>query len=41
LRREEENYVGDIKGLGTWPEIAGIKEERKRKKLSLKISLRC
>jgi len=30
LKKGKEDYVSVAKGLGTWPEIAGIKRRRKR-----------
>jgi len=41
LKEERENYVDVTKGLGTWPETAGTKEEKRRGQLFPKISLRC
>jgi len=41
LRGEGGNCVGVAKGSGTWPEIAGIREKRRRGQSFPKISLKC
>jgi len=41
LKKGEENCVDVVKGLDTWPETTGTKEEEKRGQLFPKISLRC
>jgi len=41
LKEGRENCVDVTKGLGTWPETAGTKEEKRRGQSFSKISLRC